>query len=223
MNAANAMSAGRTRRHPRAGLNGARLLVLTDRRGCQAVGHELVDTVRIVAEAGAPFVVFREKDLERPARWSLAEQIQTALTGTPTGLLIASDVELAVHLGADGVHLAASDPMPGRNSTQPAVFGRSCHSYDDAAAADDVDYVTVSPFALTASKPGYGPALGTDALANIAKSTEVPVFALGGINDTNAAEALDAGAAGVAVMGAAMRAGDPAAAVDALLRQTEAR
>jgi len=70
------------------------------------------------------------------------------------------------------------------------------------------DYVTVSPVFLTVSKPGYGPALGTDGLARIVARVAGPVIALGGVTAANAASCRAAGAQGVAVMGEVMRAAD---------------
>ncbi|MGC1211056.1 MAG: thiamine phosphate synthase, partial [Micromonospora sp.] len=81
------------------------------------------------------------------------------------------------------------------------------------------DYVTLSPVFPTPSKPGYGPPLGVDGLAGLVRLIPVPVLALGGISTpAQVTAALRAGAAGVAVLGAVMRAGDPAEAVAALLR-----
>ena len=80
------------------------------------------------------------------------------------------------------------------------------------------DYVTVSPVFVTASKPGYGPALGLDGLARITGQSPGAVIALAGITADNSARCLAAGARGVAVMGNVMRAADPGATVEALLR-----
>jgi thiamine-phosphate pyrophosphorylase len=89
--------------------------------------------------------------------------------------------------------------------------------------AEGVDYVTVSPVALTASKPGYGPALGIDGLAALIEvAGDVPVLALGGVQPDTVAGALEAGAHGVAVMGAVMRAETPAKIVTRLLDQLKA-
>jgi thiamine-phosphate pyrophosphorylase len=81
------------------------------------------------------------------------------------------------------------------------------------AAAEGAAYATLSPYAATPSKPGYGPPLPTTAFAG----HPIPVFALGGITPANVAEARAAGAYGVAVMGAVMRADEPAAVVRSLL------
>lgn len=106
------------------------------------------------------------------------------------------------------------------------LLGRSCHSDADVmtAASHGADYVTLSPIFASRSKPGYGPPLGTaifaaEAIAAARRSAAVRVYALGGIENARRAEAcVSAGAYGVAVMGAVMRAADPAATVAALLR-----
>jgi thiamine-phosphate pyrophosphorylase len=98
-------------------------------------------------------------------------------------------------------------------------IGVSAHSAAEVAAlfAAGADYVTISPIFLTDSKPGYGPALGLDGLAAAVATAKGPVVALAGINPGNARACLDAGAAGIAVMGEVMRAADPEATVRALL------
>lgn len=161
------------------------LLVLTDRT--QTGRRSLADVVR-----GAPAVVLREKDLVRHEREALARELRS-LVGI---LLVASDTTI----DADGVHLASDDPFP---SLRPEIVGRSCHSRADLerAAAEGCDYATLSPIFASSSKPGYGPALGIEALHD----TPLPVYALGGVDETNAAACIDGGAVGVAVMGAAMR------------------
>jgi thiamine-phosphate pyrophosphorylase len=94
-------------------------------------------------------------------------------------------------------------------------LGRSCHSREEVrrAAEEGATYATLSPYAVSWSKPGYGPPLPAEAFAG----HPIPVLALGGIDPGNAAEAREAGAHGVAVMGAVMRADDPAATVHDLL------
>src|SRR5439155_11454568 len=95
--------------------------------------------------------------------------------------------------------------------------GRSCHTAAEVAAST-VDYVTVSPVFASESKPGYGPALGLDGLAELVAASPVKTVALGGITcAAQAAACRAAGATGVAVLGAVMRAADPAAMVRELL------
>jgi thiamine-phosphate diphosphorylase len=207
------------------------LLVLTDRLQLPA-GRSLVEQVARCVAGGARAVVLREKDLPRPERAALAEALAPVVRGAGGTLLAASDPTLA----ADGVHLAAADPRPAEvdsptGAVGPVVLtGRSCHSLADlrAAAAEGATYATLSPIHATASKPGYGPALGleglTTAIADLgggAGPPPMPVYALGGIDSpARATRCRAAGAAGVAVMGALMRADDPTALAAELVAAT---
>lgn len=179
------------------------LLVLTDRL-LVPVGRSLIAVVHAAVEGGATHVVLREKDLPRAERAALADDLRAFV---PT-LIIASDPTIA----GDGVHLASGDPFPLKPN---GAVGRSCHSHADLvrAASEGCDYATLSPIFESASKPGHGPALGVTAL----QAAPLPVYALGGIDPTNARSCIEAGAAGVAVMGYVMRADDPAVAVKELL------
>ncbi|NYG60347.1 thiamine-phosphate pyrophosphorylase [Nocardioides daedukensis] len=187
-----------------------RLLLLTDRSQLR-LGRGLVRTVHECVEAGLTHLVVREHDLPPDARHALV----AALADLPGLTVISSHIADPV---AHGLH-QPSDPtrhvLP--TATAHQLLGRSCHTRTEVyrAAADGVDYVTLSPFALTPSKPGHGPALGPDAYAD----HRVPVYALGGITPRNARAARDAGAHGVAVMGAVMRAAEPGAVVAALLEE----
>ena len=80
-----------------------------------------------------------------------------------------------------------------------------------------IDYAVLGPVHATASKPGYGPALGVEGVRLIANATPAPVIAIGGITPERIANVMSAGAAGVAVMGSVMRSPDPGAEVRALL------
>lgn len=118
------------------------------------------------------------------------------------------------------VHLAAGEPEPW---PRPALLGRSCHDVAEVAAAgrQRCDWVTVSPVHPTASKPGYGPALGPAGLAGLVAVPGAPrVFALGGVTVDRVAGCLQAGAYGIAVMGEVMRAADPAGCVARLVERT---
>jgi thiamine-phosphate diphosphorylase len=194
-----------------------RLLVLTDRRRSEASGRTLVATVTLALSAGAPAVVLREKDLPRAARRALA--VDLLETAGPHGaqLLIASDAGLASELRATGVHLAADDPWVDDGQL---LVGRSCHTGTEVRAAIEQrhDYITVSPVALTDSKPGYGPALGPEGLSQLVTAAgDLPILALGGVTPHDVATWIRAGAHGVAVMGAVMGAADPGARVRSLL------
>ncbi len=189
------------------------LLVLTDRAQSAAAGRPLAVTVGEAVAAGAPAILFREKDLPAAGRLALGEQVADACAGAD--LYVASDPGLARALGAVGVHLAAADPWP----DDDLDLGRSCHDATELGEAQRhrAAYATVSPVFATASKPGYGPPLGLCALADLAQGSTTPVLALGGITPERVEGCRDAGAHGVAVMRAVMGAADPAEVVRELL------
>ena len=182
-----------------------RLVLLTDRSQLR-LGRGLVRTVLECADAGLEAVVVREHDLDPPSRHALVARLAAV-----DGLTVLSSrlPDPAAH----GLHLAAHQQPPGEGH-----WGRSCHAPEEVAvaAAEGAAWVTLSPYAASVSKPGHGPALPPEAFAG----HPVPVLALGGVDVTTAAAARAAGAHGVAVMGAVMRAADPARVVAGLLRET---
>ncbi|GAB7048680.1 thiamine phosphate synthase [Catenuloplanes indicus] len=184
------------------------LIVVTDR--AQA-SHGLTATIEAAVDGGARCVLLREKDLPAASRRGLADELRAILAPAGGRLIVAGPDPL----GGDAVHLSASDPVP------PAglpLVGRSCHDEAELARLTTEDYVTISPVFRTRSKPAYDRALGLSGLRALAGRTVAKVFALGGIETRAAARAcVAAGAAGVAVMGAVMRAPDPAALVAELV------
>jgi thiamine-phosphate pyrophosphorylase len=105
------------------------------------------------------------------------------------------------------------------NLSPQALVGVSCHSILDAQRAElaGADYVTLSPVFETASKPGYGPVLGLKGLEEASRDVSIPLIALAGISTANAADCIQHGAQGVAVMGGVMQAQDAGAAVSGLI------
>ena len=172
------------------------LVLLTDRR---LASGSLLTVVARAVRGGAAWVILRERDLPYAERRALALQLRDLL---PPGRLIVAGPD---PLGADAVHLAAADPLPAAGSV--ALVGRSCHGIPNLSIED---YVTLSPVFATRTKPGYGPALGPSGAAELAG--EVRWLALGGVDSpSRAAACATVGAAGIAVMGAVMRADDPEA------------
>jgi thiamine-phosphate diphosphorylase len=170
-----------------------------------------VDVVRAAVDGGARCVVLREKDLPRDRRAALADALRSVLAPVGGSLVVAGPDPL----GGDAVHLSAAGPYP-----PPArlVVGRSCHDATELGRVSTEDYAFVSPVFPTPSKPGYGPALTPAGLAELVRRSPVPVLALGGVQTPeDAAACVAAGATGVAVMGAVMRAADPADVVNRLL------
>lgn len=184
-----------------------RLVLLTDRAQLPP-GRDLVGTVRACAGAGLTLVVVREHDLDDDERHRLVAELATL-----DGLAVVSSRR--PDPAAAGVHLSADQAVPAA-----AWFGRSCHTVAGVrrAAAEGAAYATLSPFAPSPSKPGYGPPVDPDAFS---EDCGLPVLALGGVDPGNAARARAAGAHGVAVMGCVMRSASPDATVARLLAELD--
>jgi thiamine-phosphate diphosphorylase len=142
--------------------------------------------------------------------------------GGPFGALDATfivndDIDAAIALGADGVHLGQGDRGAEQALDSGLLLGISVANRREAAIAEyqGADYLGAGAIWPTPSKED-APPIGLDALREICMSVSVPVIAIGGVDASNAAECIRAGAAGVAVIRAA---GDPAlrAALDAAL------
>jgi thiamine-phosphate pyrophosphorylase len=181
-----------------------RLLVVAD--SAYTDGRPLLAVLREVVSGGARAVWLRDKHAAPGDRRRLAEDLAELLHAVG-GLLIASPGPGSE--AGDGVHLGAADPRPG--GAGEVVVGRSCHSDQELsmARAEGCQWATLSPIYPSASKPGYGPALGPAALAG----APLPTWALGGVDAENAAQCLESGATGVAILGAVLGSPDPAAAV----------
>uniref|UniRef100_UPI002686A8D7 thiamine phosphate synthase n=1 Tax=Micromonospora acroterricola TaxID=2202421 RepID=UPI002686A8D7 len=183
------------------------VVVLTDRR----TAREPLD--RVVAGAvagGVRWVVLREKDLPRAERAALAADLRAILADAGGTLIVAGPDPL----DGDAVHLPAAGPYP--PPTHPLV-GRSCHNQAELHRLTTEHYTTLSPVHPTRTKPGYGPPLGTERLHRLIQSSPTPVLALGGIETPAQVTAcVKAGAVGVAVLGALMRADDPTEAATTL-------
>jgi thiamine monophosphate synthase len=207
-------------------------MVLTDRRQAAAPLPELVAAA---VAGGARWVLLREKDLPYAQRYALAQRLRSVLAPAGARLVVAGPDPL----GGTAVHLSATDPARPASSImesapRPAgdppgpggggLVGRSCHGPAELARLTTEDYLTLSPVFPSASKPGYGPALGPAGLARLIRiAGGRPVLALGGVDTPERAVAcVAAGAAGVAVMGAVMRAADPAGVVAALRAAVDA-
>ncbi|GAB3857953.1 hypothetical protein GCM10029963_56820 [Micromonospora andamanensis] len=184
------------------------------------------------------WVVLREKDLPRAERLALAVELRSILTEVGGTLIVAGPDPLLDHDDPDRAALdATADPpgvdacsgiRPGSTGTGPSpvalhlsaagpyppptadLVGRSCHDASELRRLTTEDYATLSPVFPTRTKPGYGPPLLAEGLAELIRLSPVPALALGGIETPAQVHAcLQAGASGVAVLGAIMRANDP--------------
>jgi thiamine-phosphate pyrophosphorylase len=123
----------------------------------------------------------------------------------PALFVVNDDVEAAIALGADGVHLGREDPGAERALEAGLLLGISASSVEEARAgqAAGAAYIGAGPIWPTPSKPDADPPIGLDGLAAICRAVSIPVVAIGGVDASNADDCIAAGAVGVAVVRAA--------------------
>jgi thiamine-phosphate pyrophosphorylase len=178
--------------------------------------HAIVEELaaaRAAVEAGATVVQLRRKGA------STAELVEAGSGFAELGatFVVNDDVEAALRLSADGVHLGRDDEGVERALEEGLLLGLSASSVEEAKAAEarGAGYVGAGPVWATPSKPDADPSVGLEGLQEICEAVEVPVVAIGGIDVSNAADCIRAGAAGVAVIRAAKDARALRAEIDA--------
>jgi thiamine-phosphate pyrophosphorylase len=176
---------------------------------------EDLDTARIAVEGGATVVQLRLKDA--PTEQVVA--VGQAFRELPATFVVNDDVEAALRLGADGVHLGRADPGAERAVESGLLLGTSAASVDEARAGEAAGaaYIGAGPVWATPSKLDADPPIGLGGLAAIVAAVDAPVVAIGGVDASNAADGIRAGASGVAVIRAAPDAAALRAAIDAAL------
>ena len=178
------------------------LCAITDRRQQQG---DLLEHLSRLLEAGLDLLQIREKDLPARELFQLTEAVLKLPNVRGTRVLVNSRVDVALAVGAHGVHLPAGAVSASNiRSVTPKDFlvGTSCHSADEVrrAEAEGADFTVFGPVFETASKGQYGPAQGLEALGEACDRVKIPVLALGGVQLENASQCLGRGAAGIAAI-----------------------
>jgi thiamine-phosphate pyrophosphorylase len=187
----------------------------------------LEETVRDAISAGVGCVQLRDKGADTV---DLVRQARALLDVTrPAGalLIVNDDIDAAIDSGADGVHVGQSDirPAAARSRIGPSgVLGVSVRTPDEAVEAEaaGADYLAANLVFPTSTKTDLPFPLGLDGVALLRRSTRLPLVAIGGIDASNAASVIAAGADGVAVVSAIMAAADVGAACRALIEAIQA-
>jgi thiamine-phosphate pyrophosphorylase len=189
-----------------------RLYLITDRKLVTRYSL-LVTAVEEALKGGVKAVQLREKDLPIRELLDMAYRMRETTSRYSAKLFINDRVDIAMAVGADGVHLGQKS-MPAyaakKASKGKLVAGVSTHSIAEAIEAeeDGADFITFGPVYPTPSKLKYGEPVGTDALNKVCNAVSIPVFAISGIKTENIKSVLDSGADGVAVISAILGSAD---------------
>lgn len=174
---------------------------ITDRKTSEV---PLLQQIRRVIGAGVDFLQIREKDLPARELYRLALQAGAMARGRKTRVLINDRLDIALAAELDGVHLAQAslppDAVRSRVSKRGFLIGVSTHNRleVDEALRQGADYLVFGPVFETPSKRPYGSPVTPQALGEVVRRSDRPVFALGGVDLHNYPDCLEQGAAGIA-------------------------
>ncbi|GDZ90370.1 thiamine phosphate synthase [Streptococcus dysgalactiae] len=170
----------------------------------------ILEVVEQALEAGITLFQFREKgtnSLVGPAKLRLASQLQALCRNYHVPFIIDDDIELALKLDADGIHIGQTDVSvkEARVLLPSKIIGLSVSTMDEYCASNIelVDYIGVGPFRPTQSKEDAKPPIGNTTTKAIRKFNQThPIVAIGGITSDVVPEIIQAGADGIAVISA---------------------
>lgn len=184
--------------------------------------RDLVDVLKAAAAAGARLFQYRDKAAPMREAYRQALRLREASGEVGACLIINDRCDLALAVGADGVHVGQRDLSCGhakRLLSAGKIVGVSTHrtaEVEDATRAG-ADYIGFGPIFETGSKPDRAPLVGLEGLRDARMRTPLPIFAIGGITPATAQAVRQAGADGIAVIGAVARAEDVGTTVRAFL------
>lgn len=185
-----------------------RLYLITDRK-LLASGYTLPAAIEESLKGGAGAVQLREKDVGTKELLHVAYELRDITKRYRARLFISGRVDIALAVGADGVHLGVSD-IPVHAARKAAgddmLIGASAHSVSEAKKAEEegADFVTLGPVYETPSKMRYGRPVGLQVVVKVKEEVSVPIFAVGGIKKERVGEVVKAGAYGIALISAVL-------------------
>ncbi len=193
------------------------LYLVLDRNLCGAKG--MVETARQAVAGGATMVQLRDKDVSTARLVETGLALKDALAGSGALLVVNDDVEAAIAIGADGLHIGQDDgeaPLARAMIGPDMILGLSVETEALAAAIDRaiVDYAGVGPVFATPTKPDHKQPIGFDGLARLVAASPVPSVAISGLKAEHVSAVLDAGADGLAVVSAICGQPDPRRAAE---------
>jgi thiamine-phosphate pyrophosphorylase len=201
------------------------LVLVTDRSLSR--GRTTCEIVREAVAGGVTCVQLREKNCGTREFLYEARALRKLLQGSGVPLIINDRVDVALAIGADGVHLGQRDMAvaEARRLGPPSwIIGVSAESVEDAIRAEreGADYIGVSPVFATPTKTDAAAPLGLEGLRAIRAAVKIPLVAIGGIHSGNARDVIRAGADGLAVVSAIVSTDSPREAAAVLRREIDA-
>lgn len=185
------------------------VLCVTDRLLCK---EDFLSRIERLACAQPEGIILREKDLSASEYRSLAEAALEICEKHGTPCILHGFADIAIELGAAALHLPLHTlrELPQSKRRSFTVLGASCHGPEEAKEAEALGctYITAGHVFDTDCKKGL-PGRGIGFLKQVCESVTLPVYAIGGISEENAAQVIKAGARGVCVMSGAMTCADP--------------
>jgi thiamine-phosphate pyrophosphorylase len=189
----------------------------------QIAGRDSRHVLDELLASGVQWLQLRVKALSPAEFFELAKRARTQTRARGCTLIINDRVDIALACDADGVHLGQDDlPLAaGRKLMGGKIIGISTHDLDQARAAerDGADYIGFGPMFGTSTKNTGYDARGVEMLQQIRADVELPIVAIGGINEQNVRHVWQAGANSAAIISDILRAGDIAGKIARLLRQ----
>jgi thiamine-phosphate pyrophosphorylase len=174
-----------------------------------------LDTAQRAAEGGASVIQLRLKGATTQQVVDQGAPFRALCTAQNITFVVNDDVQAALELLAEGVHLGREDEGADEALAAGLVLGRSAGSPEEAKAAEleGAAYIGAGPIWATPSKLDADPPIGLDGLRAISEAVSIPAIAIGGVDATNARDCIEAGAFGVAVVRAAAQAAELSAAL----------
>ena len=189
-----------------------KLYLVTDPHLCATFG--LLNTVNAAVKGGITMVQLRDKEASTNDRIGVGKELKKILKDTEIPLIINDDVEAALAIDADGIHIGQNDKstveIRGKVG-KDKIVGLSCETIEDAKAADPalVDYIGISPVFPTPTKSDFNAYIGLDGISDIANATSLPSVAIGGLKREHCGKIFSTGCQGMAVVSAICGKDDP--------------
>lgn len=194
--------------------------------------YSYLDSARMALDGGCRWIQLRMKECDEADIETTACELIPMCRALGATVIIDDHVELALRVGADGVHLGRND-MPVDDARRMAgpefIIGGTANTFDDVVrlARQGADYIGCGPFRFTTTKKNLAPVLGLEGYRDIVAlmrsgGITLPIVAIGGICLDDIPAIMDTGVSGIAISGGVLRAGNPAEEMRRIVEAVEA-